>query len=324
MTRVRFILDDATQCNTQRAVLSAFAADLEKRAQGEIVRSSQLTEWRTWDDVPAESSRRLALRLLALESAPDLVTVFLPGHIVPGEIALLASGTEALAAYGFTTVADLDLFVVDNAHAQVRQFQDFVSSGADYEAISRYEGFSAGSLPMQIGADGLTSALLFTQRPWYSAFSPARIRWLGWVKQAMAMGVLDAGMVDDDIRAGLVRPSLQCDVNALLEGGVAPQMPDLTLDSLFVVPEQRLTAEQYLLLHSDELQRRTVRYSKLKKGSGKVAKSRTLKSRLKGFRRPLRFLRRLPSLGFRAAYVLYSMTARPAVKRLRERSRAKP
>lgn len=323
MTGVRFVIDDASQCSTQRAVLSAFAAELERCARGEIVRSSQLASLPTWDDAPAESSRRLGMRLLALKAAPGLMTVFLPGHVVPGEIDSVGPFNGALAARGLAAVADLDMFVVDNAHPELLIFQDFLSTHVDYESISRYERFSVVDLPIWLQSGGLSSTPQLHLRPWYSAFSPARMRWLEWVKLAMDQGLLDLDMVDEDIRSGLARPSLRHDFKALEQGAMSPALFDTTLDSLFVPPERRLTEEQYLLLHSDELQNRTVKFSRLTKASGKVAKSGEPKARFKSLEQPLRFFRWLPRLGLRSAYTLYAVTVRSVVKKLRGRGRAK-
>ena len=144
-----------------------------------------------------------------------------------------------------------------------------------------------------------------------------------WVQRALERGLLDIEMVNEDIRAGLVRPSLRQDVESLTREQALPVLPDTTPDAVFVPPELRLTDEQFLLLHSRALQERTIRFGKQRKGTGKAEKGGTGKGRLKSIRRSLRFVRRLPQLGLRAAYLVYSVTARPAVTRLRARSRAK-
>lgn len=310
MTLLRFLLDDATPCRTQQAVLSVFADDLEERALGKVVRASQLQDMRQWTDVPTESSRRLVLRLQALQPASDQLTVFLPGHIVPGAIELASPWGATLATREFSTVADLDLFAVDNTGSEVQRFQELVAARPDYEAVSRYADFTSTDLPSWLVSGGLTSALQLTQRPWYCAFAPTRLQWLGWVRRALERGLLDLSMVEEDVRTGLVRPSLLADVKAVAQGTDAPTLPDLTLDALFMAPERRLTDIQHRLLHSAELQKRTVQYAR-RNATSKLAKLGLL-------RYLWHYLRRLPGLGFHAAYFVYSMTLRPAVRRIRQ------
>jgi hypothetical protein len=316
VTSLRFLLDDATPCKTQQAVLSVFAADLEKRARGTVIRASQLTGMRQWADVPAESSRRLGLRLLALQPAADQLTVFLPGHIVPGTIDTGSRWGSALAAREFSTVADLDLFALDSTGSEVRQFHEFVAAHPDYESVSRYAGFTSAALPGWLVSGGLTSALQLTQRPWYCAHAPTRLQWLGWVKRAVERGLLDLSMVEEDVRTGMARPSLVAEVKAVMQGTDAPALPDLTLDTLFMAPERRLTDIQHRLLHSVELQKRTIQFAR-RNATQKLAKQGLLKYLQ-------RSLRRLPRLGFHAAYLLYSMTLRPAVKRIRQQLNTRP
>jgi hypothetical protein len=326
LTRLRFLLDDAPQCETQQAILSAFATDLEERAQAEVVLSSRLTELRHWSDAPPGSSHRLALRLHALQPAPHLWTVFLPGHIVPGSIASVSRWGGALATREFTTVADLDVFAVDNTHLDCEQLRDFAAAHPDYEAISRYASLSATDIPAWLVAGGLTSARQLTQRPWYSAFAQTRLQWLGWAKKAMERGLLNLAMVEEDVRTGRVRPSLLAEIRALLEGTDAPLLPDLTLDPLFIAPERRLTDPQYRLLHSSELQERTLKFAR-RNSARKGSKRGLLKYFQRLFKRFLKFLWfsfwELPQRVIRATYLFYPITARPAVQRWREQSRSR-
>jgi hypothetical protein len=314
---VRFLLDDATPCRTQQAVLSVFATDLEERMRGTVIRASQLTGMRQWADVPTESSRRLGLRLLALQPAPDHLTIFLPGHIVPGTIDMGSRWGSALAAREFSTVADLDLFAVDNAGSEVLQFHESVVAHPDYESVSRYAGFTSVALPGWLVSGGLTSALQLTQRPWYCAHAPTRLQWLGWVKRAVERGFLDLSMVEEDVRTRIARPSLLAEVKAVMLGTDVPALPDLTLDAIFMAPERRLTEIQRRLLHSVELQKRTIQFAR-RNATKKLSKQGLLKYLQRSLRR------RLPRLGFHAAYFVYSMTLRPAVKRIRQQLNTRP
>lgn len=319
MTQLRFLLDDAGQSQTQKAVLSAFASDLEERTKGEIVWSSQLPETRQWEDVPAESSRRLGLRLMALEPAPGLLTVFLPGHIVPGEVNTPHLGDWTLATSRFSTVADLDLFVVDNAGNEVQQYQDFVLAHPDYEAASSYAAFRAGDLPGWLVSAGLTSSLKLTERPWYTAFSPARAAWLGGVRKALEQNRLTLSMVEDDVRNGLVRPSLLEEVRSLSDSAAIPEIPDLTLDSLFASPERRLTVAQQLLLHSPELQARTLQYA-TRKAAHKLARQQREWHQKHPVRSYIKkVVKKTLKFGYHVAYAAYAASLRPLVKRLRQK-----
>ncbi len=324
MTLIRFLLDDATPCRTQQAVLSVFADDLEVRTLGKVVRTSQLQGMHQWTDVPIESSHRLGLRLLALQPASDQLTIFLPSHIVPGIIELAYPWGTTLGSSEFSTVADLDLFAVDNTNCEVQRFQEIVAAKPDYEAISRYADFTSTDLPGWLVSGGLTSALQLTQRPWYCAFSQTRLQWLGWVRLAVERGLLDLSMVEEDVRTGLARPSLLAEVKTLLQGMNALPLPDPALDTLFMAPERRLTHHQYRLLHSTELQNRTTKYYK-RKSASKHSKYYKQKSASKHSKKSLlKYLwgsfRRLPRRSVQVAYHLYSITVRPVVQRLRQQS----
>lgn len=320
MPEIRFVIDDAGQCRTQRAVLSAFAASLAQDISASVVWSSDVHAVRHWEDVPPESARRLDLRLQALEPAAGRVTVFLPGHTIPAAIAPWHASGEALSTSRFTTVADLDIFVADNDAAELRAFHAFIDSHADYEAISRYDGFTSGELPDWLSRGGLVSALSFTQRPWYSALASSRVEWLRWVRMALEQGVLTMAMVEEDLRQGRVRPSLLEDVSRPLDD-IA--LPDLTLDALFVVPECRPSDKQKSLLHSAELQKRTLDFVQRnsKRKSQKQWQRHGIWGRLrrvpKGLaKRLLKFCRRC----VHKAYAGYAMSLRPLVKRLSQRN----
>jgi hypothetical protein len=124
-------------------------------------------------------------------------------------------------------------------------------------------------------------------------------------------------MVEEDVRTGMARPSLVAEVKAVMLGTEVPALlPDLTLDALFMAPERRLTEIQRRLLQSVELQKRTIQFSR---------RNATKKSAKQGLLKYLqRSLRRLPRLGFHAAYLLYSMTLRPSVKRIRKQLNTRP
>ena len=319
MINIRFLIDDADQPRTQQAALLALAGVLEERTFGKVIRSSNGPELREWDDVSPESSRRLALRLMAFEPAHDLLTVFLPGHLIPGPINSVFQQSAAVAAQRFTTIADLDLFTVNNAHRETYLFHDFVSSNQDYESVSRYDRFKVTTLPDELISGGLFSALQLTNRPWYSAFAPARLQWLTWVKQAIDQGLLDFSEVEKDVQDGLVRPSLLSDVKALLNDVCNPPLPDLTLDSIFASPERRLVKSQYQLLYSEELQNRTIEYAK-RNGHAELPKLPKLRMLSKLKYHFSRLPRRLSKLGYQLTYRVYSVSVRPVVVWIRQKS----
>ncbi|WP_018411134.1 hypothetical protein [Methyloversatilis thermotolerans] len=324
MLEIRFLIDDVGQCGTQRAVLSAFANALMNDCGVTVVRSSELSlQQFGWDDVPPESSRRLALRALALAPSPDRLTVFLPGHVIPGPIAPGNAPDRPLAAAQFTTVADLDIFVMDNRAADAHRFREFVNSHADYETVSRYDAFDSCALPDWLIEGGLTSALNLSQRPWYSGYAPTRTQWLHWVAEAIDQGLITPAMVEDDVRKGLARPSLLHDIRRLPTDAGVSDRPDMTLDSLFVFPECRLSDTQYQMLLSEALQERTVAFA------GRNAKRKAVK--LKMHKWTWERLRHAPQgvkwklikLGHRflhAAYTRYSASLRPMAKRLSQRN----
>ena len=340
MTRLRFLIDDAPACLTQRAVLAQAAATLA--APGGIAGASvapvlpggwdvqvlwtcALRGLPSWPDVPGESSRRLAVRLAALAPLEDTVTVFLPAHTLPGPVSLPAAGgwrpAQALASDGAVAVADLDLFLVDNASAEAAALRAHLLACPGYEAASRYEALATGPLPDWLVAGGLSSARLFTHRPWYSAHAPRREQWLHAVAQALDAGRLTLAMVADDVRCARVRPSLLEEVAALRGDPLPDGGADLTLDALFAPPECRLPYAQRALLHSRELQRRTLAHAR-RNGERKAARPRRRASGLLSLARPLlrparQALRLARRTGWRVLYIAYAASLRPLVHRLR-------
>lgn len=309
------------QCKTQQAVLAVFEAEIKEGALGEIVRASQLTELRHWEDAPSESSRQLALRMLALKPSPNLWTVFIPGHIIPESIASPLPWSGALATSSFSSVANLDFFAVDNSHIDLQCLYNFSIENQDYESLSRYVGLTTSGTPEWLISNGLTSARLLSQRPWYSAFSPTRLQWLKFVNKAIERDLLNFKVIQDDISEGLVRPSLVEDFNALISGIDPPHIPDLNSDSLFVLPELRMSKSQYQILQSKDLQERTVKYAKLNntKNFGKQGWVKYLiRTPRRLFKHTLHLLRRLIRLSFYTSYFLYSISFRPAVRLIRQ------
>ncbi len=323
MTQLRFLIDDFGQCRTQRAVLSAFAGSLPPHCL--VTWSSSLPAPQGWDDAPAESRQRLAARLAAMEPAADRVTVFLPGHVVPGEVHGFDPAAPRQELPGTTTAAELDLFVVDNGNPLLQAWQQERADRPDYESCSGRNVAAFTAVPSSLCAGGLASALLLTQRPWYTVDATTRKAWLAWVGRALQQQLLTLGDVEADVREGLVRPSLLADARALAQGVESPAFPDATLDALFTCPERRLSDAQHRLLHSQELQERTLRHAKVKaarkaaavKAAGRPARTSP------GWRlllRPARLARFVVQHGLHYAYQVYAATLRPLIRRSGQRS----
>lgn len=316
MTRLRLLIDDAAACLTQRAVLATYAASLAGRPEIELILTSAWSEAPRWPDVPLQASCRLAAIVAAFVSRPGTCTVFLPAHTIPAAIGTPAGLQHTLASDGALAVADLDLFIVDNESPQVAAFQAHLHASSDYEAISRYDDFSAGVLPGWLTSGGLASARRYTDRPWYSIHAPSRTRWLEWVGQALDRGDLTLAMVATDVAQGNVRPSLLQEVKALRATPLPVEEPDLTLDTLFVVPPCQLTPGQIARLHSPALQQRMLDFAHRNSGR-KAAKPRKL-ARASGARAlVLKLLRPAWRLGWRLLHAVYAVSLRPAVRRWR-------
>ena len=319
MTELRFLIDDVGQSRSQRAVLASFARSLP--APAEVAWSSALAQPRRWDDAPAESARRLGLRLQALAPAPGRRTVFIPGHVVPGAVQAFTAEVPATDLPASTTVAALDLFVADNAHPLAAEYAAHCAAHPDYESCSGHPGAGFTCLPVWLTAGGLSSALLLTQRPWYAARVGSSRQWLEWLARAMQQGLLTLADVAADIREGLVRPSLLAEAQALAAGSAPTSAADTTLDAIFVCPERRVPDAQYAMLHSAALQERMLLHAKLK-GARKAQAARGGRSAspLRTAYRTLRSAaKRVYSLGFRGLYLCYSVTLRPLIRRSPDR-----
>ncbi len=345
MPRLRFLIDDVPACLTQRAVLADFAAVRLAGGPVEVVWTSAWRELPGWPDVPADSSRRLAVRLAALAPREDTVTVFLPAHTLPGPVDLPAAlgwrPDAALATDGASAVADLDLFVVDNASAGAVALRDHLLAHPGYEAASRQAPFATGPLPAWLvgpglSGAGLTSARLFTSRPWYSAHAPARGPWLEAVARALDAGRLTLAMVAEDVRQGRVRPSLLEEVVALRGEPLPEGGADLTLDALFVPPERRLPATQRALRHSPALQRRLLAQARRHSAHKLLGRARHTARGASGWPRAIRpvlrpvfqgvrrVVRAVWRTGRRLLHAAYAASLRPLVHRLRAPGGAEP
>lgn len=255
MSALRFIIDDAEVCATQKAVLRTYADAL--RQLGHLVQwGAAVTAPAAWADAPKESARRLALRCAALRSK-DMPTVFLPGHIVPEVPPSDAAITAPLVSASFNDVADLDVFAVQGVNDNIDRL--FHAQTPKYDFVARTTGLSATPPPAWLGN---MSCLRFDDRPWYNAYAPQRAAWLAWVQRAVQAGHLTAKMIAADIMAGNVRPSLQVDMTQLMAGGAAAPAAFYPLDTVFIAPECRLTPAQRKLLYSKDLQIRTRKFAK--------------------------------------------------------------
>lgn len=318
MAKVRFLLDDVGQSQTQCSILRAFAADLESQSLGEVIWASCIPEELSrWSDVPPESSRRLGLRLFALQPEANQLTVFLPGHLIPGVLSKPINIDHTLATASFSSVSGLDLCVINNAAPEALQFRCFTQAHPDYESVSSFGSFSICGLPDWLTSCGLKSCLRLTDRPWYSVFAPTRVKWLAWVRRAMERGDLTVSMVKADIRDGLVRPSLLDDVERWATNQPLLPLPVSTsmLDALFVFPECRLSETQYQLLHSKALQTRTLEFAS-RRAARKLGKQKEPKS---WTRRARRLIKKALKFAYLTAYKIYSISLRPLVKRFSNR-----
>lgn len=307
MTRIRFIIDDVGQCRTQRAILAGFAAALAH--YGDVVCASALTLPTPWVNVPAESARRLALRLYALAPTGDQVTVFLPGHTIPGVYDWSNLQVDGLIAEDVATLGELDFFIFNNSSLAALSLTQLVATEPSYDVLSSYWFLAEDVSPAQWHLEGsLVSARSYNDRPWYSAYARYRVQWLNLLASALETGRLDSGTIREDCTLGLARPSLLLDLAALQEQAPLQELPDTTLDALFVYPECALPLTQRRLLVSRALQKRTLAYA-----------NRHKKTKQPAF---IARLKRLPRQAYRLAYSGYRMSLRPIVHYLRGRRSA--
>jgi hypothetical protein len=254
--------------------------------------------------------------MTALAPEPERITVFLPGHVVPEEVHGWGEVGIATAFPSATTIAELDMFVADNGSPLAGHFVQHCAANPDYQSCSSYVVLGFTGQPQWLCAS-ITSALPLTQRPWYFAHAGSRIRWLHWLEKALQQQNLTLHDVEQDIREGAVRPSLLEDASKLAAGIAVTGWPDTTLDSLFVCPECRLSDAQYALLHSQELQERTLLNAKLSsarkaEASGNPAAAGS-SAPARGWRRALQPAR-LYRHALHYTYLCYAATLRPLIR----------
>lgn len=324
MAKLRILIDDTPPGRTQRAVLAAFAGMLPSSV--EVAWCSTLEEPRCWRDAPPASARRVAWHAAALAPASEVqATVFLPGHVVPGDPQSVLGELSASALPSWTTVADLDWFVADNGSPEAAYLARHREANPDYQSFSSCLVSTFAASPSWLARGGFVSAGLMSLRPWYFAQVPTRVQWLQWVHTAIRLGRLSLADVEADVAEGLVRPSLLEDVQSLLAGGEIPACPDLTLDTLFICPEARLSDRQYGLLHSRELQQRTLRRAR-QEAARKAAEAREPRTaaapasasapKVSGspWSRALHKARDRARRLYKKAYTLYAATLRPLIR----------
>lgn len=304
MQKVRFVIDDADQPRTQKAVLQLFASEL-LGCGVEVFWTSSLSTLSFWSDVPQDVSRKLAVRIFSLNSAKAQTTVFLPGHIVPASISNFSPIIASVALDRHAPVRDWDVFVVNHQSQEVQGYLS-LSSLSDYEALSSYDTFETEELPDWLITSELKSCVKLTDRPWYSAYSPQRLQWLGWVKRALDSNQLTEKMIKDDIAEELVRPSLLEDVALLLSSQLTHMPPDTILDSLFTFPEHQLSQSQLQLLSGYELQKRAKQFV-VEKKKHKWSSVKTVK----------RIVRVGMNIGRHLVTTFYRLSLRPFFRLLR-------
>lgn len=310
---LRILIDDEGQCRTQRAVLACFAATLP---QAQIAWASQLPRPARWADAPPASARRLRVLMAALEHLPGRYTLYVPGHVVPGEPLALAPNVPGPPVPNWATLADLDVFLADNGSPAAVQLAQQALLNPDYQSCSAFPAAGLATLPPWIRASGLASQGLITARPWYFAQAQSRSQWLAWVRKALHQRLLTLEDVRADVGEGLVRPSLLQDASALAAGDKPPLAPDTTLDTLFTCPEVRLSDAQYATLHSQALQARTSRYHRME-AARKSAEARDFRPPQPPVSLQARAARKVQSLARRAvkkAYYYYSISLRPLIR----------
>jgi len=153
-----------------------------------------------------------------------------------------------------TCLSNLDLFIVNNGALELKSIKDH----SDYDSLSGFCTLSNEALPKWISADKIQTCLKLTDRPWYSIFSPARKQWINLVKDLILNKKLTIETIKQDISDGSIRPSLLADIESALENRPLPPPFFNNIDSVFVYQEMRVSDIQYKLLHSKELQQRTI------------------------------------------------------------------
>ena len=323
--KARWIVDDTTECNVQRAVLHTFAQTIHSQGVDDVILTSQLACLRSWPDVPEDIGRRLATTLHAFDAHYDGITAHVPGHVIPERLIRLSQFDAAVAAPRFSALVELDLFVVNNSHKDIKLLNEVLSRNPDYEVVSRYRNFCFAPLPQQVSPMGLTSVIDYRFRPWFYRTAPLRVQWLGWVKRSVDLGFLTLPLLEEDLAAQRIRPSLGFEVGALWNAdcAIAGHYPDS--DLFFTPPPMRVDNARRRYLSSAVFQRRAmVRQASVPKSTASK-RARLTTSRLFAVRS---YVRHVAKAAFRVvrsrarglyatSYALFSVILRPTLVKLR-------
>lgn len=262
--------------------------------------------WNTWGG-PSSSVQRLACKVSAFNPPPGVsTTVYIDADcLVLNDLTGFVqrhSGKLLFAADAANELRNFDWFVIDHAaFAQATQQAALPSIDAGYEAWAAYvppqqELFAPEWSPndgMKADKPKWVRMRTLSKRPWYNITGDHVSLWVGLVREAIASGELSVSDIEDDQRAGAVRPSLLVQLRSRHPNDVVdPTWIDL--DSEYAAPPCAVTRDQRHLLKSSVLDARVrefyhrSRLNKLKKKGYKHAASFGVRKSIANIRKVLR------------------------------------
>lgn len=250
MTSYNVIIDDKYQPETHKAVLRQFSDTLSKQANINVLSSSNINNETKWEDISKYSAHKLTVILEAFNQAPNTYSLYIPGHVIPANIIMNMTIAKDIATNVFQNISSLDITIVNNSRVSISNFRKDIEE-LTYNEINDYK-LETEQLPESVLNSNIVSASLISDRPWYYDSSRYKKLWNDCVKSAYENGYLDLGVIERDIKNGLIRPSYSNDFLNITEK-ININNDNIFYDINFTPPEYRITKKQVSILKRMDL-----------------------------------------------------------------------
>ncbi|MEC4984354.1 MAG: hypothetical protein SAJ37_04255 [Oscillatoria sp. PMC 1068.18] len=235
------------------------------RTNVEICFASQvnLSIPRRWEVKPEVALPLVAKLWLITNQLAAEKTLYLDGNLfIRGNIEEIfqQQSQTCLQATEEKVFGYLDFFVVNYSAKEREKLAKKLNkkSESKYSKLADFINFKIDILPSEWSAfrygekpeAKVIDCLALNSRPWYSCFAPLGKEWSVKLFAAIENGYLDIQDIQDDISAGLVRPSLLKQIKLGIENPFALPETVIALDRDFIPPELAVSQAQIERLNS--------------------------------------------------------------------------